>query len=210
VLEAARREPVRTRAQGLRFTTLTLLAGFGAPVLLSWILGCPNHRARPIAYEVLIIATFGITAALASWAGVARGRSMLGHPPLWRVLVAVVTPATLLVLALIAAVMWPETQLGPDGWGDVATCLFFTPLFALGPLVAFTVVRRRSDPVAPGLSGAAIGAAAGAWGAVGISLHCKHVTPMHVASGHVLPVVLLMLLGILLGQQVVALRTKNG
>jgi hypothetical protein len=210
VLEAARREPVRTRAQGLRAMTLTIALGFGAPVLLSWVAGCPNTRGRPMAYEALLTATFAVIAGVATWAGVSRGRSMLGHPPMWRVLVAVLTPATLLILALVAGAMWPETQLGHDGWGDFVTCLVFTPLFAAGPLIAFTVLRRRSDPVAPGLSGAAIGAAAGAWGAVGITLHCKHVTPLHVAGGHVLPVVLIMLLGVLLGQQVVALRTKNG
>jgi hypothetical protein len=210
VLEAARREPVRTRAQGLRATALTLAVGFGAPVLLSWIGGCPNHTGRPLPYEALVTATFALVAGLATWAGVSRGRSMLGHPPLWRLLVAVVTPTALLALALLAAALWPETELGHDGWGDLMTCLIFTPLFAAGPLLAFTVIRRRSDPVAPRLSGAAIGAAAGAWGAVGISLHCRHVTPLHVAGGHVLPVAMLALLGVLLGQHVVALRTKTG
>ena len=135
---------------------------------------------------------------------------MLGRPTAWRIVVVALTPVALLGAALVASVVWPETTVGHDVPEDLVSCFVFTPLFALGPLVAFALVRRGSDPVAPGLSGAAIGAAAGAWGAVAMTLHCRHVTPLHVALGHIAPVVGVAILGVLVGQQVVAIRTKTG
>jgi hypothetical protein len=210
ILEAARREPVRTRAQGLRARALVLGAGFAAPLVLSIVVGGPTSQGRPADYKWLLAAAFALFAGLATWAGVAQGRSMLGRPTPWRAAVAMLTPLVLLLLSFFASIVWPETALGHDVPGDLVTCLIFTPLFALGPLVAFAVVRRGSDPIAPELSGAALGASAGAWGAVAITLHCPHVTLVHVAIGHIVPVAALALLGVLIGRHIVAIRTKTG
>jgi len=80
---------------------------------------------------------------------------------------------------------------------------------ALGPFIAFTFLRRGSDPVAPRLTGAAIGAVSGVIGAVGIELRCSHATFFHVAVGHVLPVALLAMLGALVAGRVVAVRARS-
>jgi hypothetical protein len=63
--------------------------------------------------------------------------------------------------------------------------------------------------VAPRLTGAAIGAASGAWGALAIQLHCAHTSPTHVVLGHILPVVALTLVGVVLGDRVVAVRAGS-
>ncbi len=211
VLEAARREPVRTRSKGLRERALIVALGFATPIALSLVVaGGPNTHGRPLGYEWLVGAAFTVLAGVATWAGVGQGRSMLGRPMSWRIGVATVTPVALFGVALVASAIWPETTSGHDAPGALVTCVIFTPLFALGPLVAFALLRRGSDPVAPLLGGAAMGAAAGAWGAVGITLHCSHVTVAHVAVGHILPVVGIALVGVLVGQQIVAIRTKTG
>jgi hypothetical protein len=63
--------------------------------------------------------------------------------------------------------------------------------------------------VAPRLTGAAIGAASGAWGALAIELHCGHASPGHIVLGHLFPVVMLTLVGVLIGDGVVAIRARS-
>jgi hypothetical protein len=210
VLDAARREPVRPRASGVRGRVLAVAMGFALPVAIAACLGGPGTGGRPLGYVVLVAASWTALAGLATWAGVSRGRSMLGRPLAWRILVAALTPVVLLAAALVGGLLWPSTLTGDPTLHGPLICDVFTTLFAAGPLVAFAVVRRRSDPVAPRLSGAALGAAAGAWGAVGIALHCADATPGHVAVGHVLPVVLAAVIGLLVGNRVVAIRAQNG
>ncbi len=209
VLEAARREPVRTRAEGLKRQVLTVVLGFAAPIVVCFALGGPKV-GRPPGFEARVPATVCGRGGVAAGGGGGGGRSMLGRPTSVRAAVATLTPIAFLGVVLLASAVWPETALSHDGPRDLAPCLVYTLIFAVGPLVAFALLRRRSDAVAPRSGGAALGAAAGAWGAVGITLHCPHVTPGHVVLGHVLPVAGIALLGVLVGQQIVAIRTKTG
>ncbi len=138
---------------------------------------------------------------------------MLGRPTSQRVAIAMVTPAALIAVAAAGSAVWPETIDGRSSLLAHVICAVLTMLFALGPLLAFAVVNRRSDPIAPSLTGAALGAAAGAWGALGIELFCTRATPVHVFFGHVLPVAVLVAVGALLGRRlfgVVAIRTRTG
>lgn len=135
---------------------------------------------------------------------------MLGRSATVRLVVATLTPAALLATWLVAALTWPQTLYDHATVGDHIVCVVFTLLLAVGPLVAFAIVRRRSDPVAPRLTGAAIGAASGAWGALGIELHCSHASPGHILLGHVLPVAFLTVVGALIGGTVLAIRSENG
>lgn len=206
VLAAARSERVPTRTQGRRRDALVLAFGFALSLGLSVAVGGPGSRLPP-GYTALLTGAWLLVGAMATWKGVARGRSMLGRPAIVRARVAVLTPVALLATATGAALVWPETLLRTPATvaGDLV-CVTLTILFALGPLVAFAIVRRRSDPVAPELTGAAIGAASGAWGALAIELHCGHASAAHVLIGHVAPVVLLTLAGGLVGRWVIALR----
>lgn len=81
--------------------------------------------------------------------------------------------------------------------------------FAVGPFVAFAVLRRGSDPRRPWLTGAAIGTAAGAWGAAILPLICGFTAPRHMLIGHLLPVVLMAAVGVVLGERLVAVRAKT-
>ena len=209
VLAAAIASPVAARAVGLRQRAAALAAGFALPVAISLALGCPRGGGRPAAYvATLATAWLGVGLA-ATWAGVSRGRSMLGRSAIWRVLVAALTPAALFATAFLAALAWPSTRDDDAGALVHVVCVAVAMVCALGPLAAFAMVRRGSDPVAPRLTGAAIGAASGAWGALFIELYCAHTSVGHIVLGHVLPVALLTLLGALVGDKVVAIRPRR-
>jgi hypothetical protein len=209
ILATASASPVAARGAGLRRRTLAIAGGFALPLAISLSPGWSRAGGRPAAYVVTLAAAWFAVGLAATWAGVTRGRSMLGRPAVWRVLVAALTPAALVATALVTALAWPQAR--DDGASAVAhvVCVAVAMVCALGPLLAFASVRRASDPVAPRLTGAAIGAAAGAWGALFIELHCAHTSASHIVLGHVLPVVLLTLLGALVGGRVLAIRPER-
>ena len=206
VLAAAAAERVPPRGAGVRRAAVSVGVGFALSVLVSVLIGLPGNGGRPGAYVMAITIAWGAVAVAATLYGVARGRSMLGRPAGWRVAVAVMTPVVLLGASLALAAAWPSTTSDVAGLHEHLVCILFASLFAAGPLLAFAFVRRGTDPVAPRLSGAAVGAAAGAWGALGIELHCGHAGILHIVLGHVLPVVLLTAVGVVLGDRVIAAR----
>jgi hypothetical protein len=209
VLAAARTEPAPARAAGRRRNLWIIAGALVLPIALSlWAHG-PDAGGRPCGYFAALATAWLMVSALATWGGVLRGTSMLGRPPSWRVVVATLTPVALLVTATLAALAWPQTMLDDAGPRDHVVCIVFSFLCSLGPLVAFALIRRRSDPVAPRLTGGAIGAAAGAWGALSIELHCAHASPEHVLIGHVMPVALIALIGVAVGHFVVAVRARQ-
>jgi hypothetical protein len=196
---------------------VTLVLGFGfavaSTVACTVLLGGPAVAPRPVGYFALVAVAWAAIAVVASWGAVGRGRSMLGRPIAQRVAIAMVTPIALIAVAAAGSAVWPQTIDGRSSLLAHVICAALTILFALGPLVAFAVVNRRSDPIAPSLTGAALGAAAGAWGALGIELFCTRATPMHVFLGHVLPVAVLVSVGAWVGRRllgVVAVRARTG
>jgi hypothetical protein len=62
-------------------------------------------------------------------------------------------------------------------------------------MAIFAVALRRAVAVASGLRGAAIGAAAGAWGGLAVFVFCPSGELQHLLVGHVLPIALCTLLG---------------
>jgi hypothetical protein len=216
VLDATRRQLVPSRESGRRRRALIVALGFGGALAVGVVLGTPAVAPRPAGYFVLVFAAWVAVALGATWVALGRGRSMLGRPTSQRLAVALLTPAALTVAAFLGSLVWPQTV---DGSASVmayvahVNCFVWTVVFAVGPLAAFAVVGRSSDPVAPAMGGAALGAAAGAWGGLGIELFCTQATPVHVFLGHVAPVVLLAVVGALVGDRVlrvVAVRAKNG
>jgi hypothetical protein len=169
----------------------------------------PEARGRPVAYVVELEVFWGALAVLATWAGVTQGRSMLGRPASLRLAVAALTPVALLLAWLPVALSWPATLHDASSLRSHVVCIVMTFAFAAGPLVAFARLRRASDPVNPRLAGAALGAAAGAWGAVAHGIICGYTSPVHIVLGHVLPVALLAAAGVAVGDRVVALRAEN-
>jgi hypothetical protein len=209
IMAAVRAEPVAPRAVGMRHRAWLLAVALAFSVVVSFAIGRPGLRGRPLAYVAGLAVAWALVAAAATWAGVVRGRSMLGPSLVWRTAVAVLTPIALYTISLGLGAAWPQTLIDHSSMGSHVLCLVGTTAFALGPLAAFAAMRRASDPVAPRLTGAAIGAAAGAWGALGIELHCRHASPFHVAVAHVLPVIAVALAGLFVISPFVAIRAER-
>jgi hypothetical protein len=211
VLDAAGRAPALTRTVGVRRRAIVVARGIAvvAAVGLAAAVHGPEARGRPLEYVAALEALWVLLAVLVTWVAVARGPSMLGRPVSWKLAVAALTPAALLLAWLPVAVAWPHTLHDASGLRSHAVCIAMTFAFAAGPLVAFARLHRASDPLNPRATGAALGAAAGAWGAVAHGLVCGYTAPIHMTLGHVLPVALLALVGVLVGDRVVALSAET-
>lgn len=121
----------------------------------------------------------GVCLALAAWLVTRPGRLGLGPTaPLLRSALFGL-PASYLLLAVLHSSAGSE----PPWWVHFA-CLGLSSLVALGPLVAFTLVQRRSLLAAPRLRGAGLGLAAGLVGSLGIQAHCSLAQPLHAVLGH--------------------------
>jgi len=209
VLAAASADPMPTRSAGLARRAAVVAVGMVLSVLVLAYIGGPQPDGRPVAYFLTIAALWTGVVLVASWAGIGRGRSMLGRAPSVRVIVAALTPAALVVVTLLAGLCWPATITEPSTIHDHLLCIELGSLMAIGPLVAFAFVRRDSDPVAPRLTGAALGAVAGAWGGLFIELRCGHCSVEHVVLGHVVPVVVFALAGALIAGSVISVRHRK-
>lgn len=206
VLSAARKEPAPTRMQATRTVAIVLIAGFATTLTLFLTIGGYAGGNRPASYMVMSIAGWLAMALVASWGAFGRGGSMLGRPGRWLGTIAVCTTPLLGAWIVLGALGWPATAsqgCPPEVDGG---CLMFTILLSLGPFAAFLFARRNSDPVHPRATGAALGAASGAWGALCMNAHCACAAPFHQFIGHAVPISVLALAGFLLGGLVLSVR----
>jgi hypothetical protein len=200
------REKVPTRRAGIRRATIAVVVGFGSLIGSLVSLGI-QPKGRPHGYMLALFLAWLPIAGVATWAGVSRGRSMLGRPAEWLLGVIALTPVSLFAAWAAVAMAWPSTFNDASGAKQHIICDVVTLLFSIGPLLAFGAVRRRTDPVSPRLTGAAIGTAAAVWGALALHLQCGFTRPMHMLLGHVLPILLGALVGAALTSYRVAVRT---
>ena len=146
-------------------------------------------------------------AALSIWGAFMRGRSAIGRSRAFLIAVAIGTPALLFALMFGLAIAHPEvTLVHPERIGF--RCMGLTVAAAAFPLLSLSLARRESDPVHPIATGAALGSACGASAGVMVEMWCPVATPQHVLVGHILPIVLLAILGALLGARVIAMRPR--
>ena len=174
--------------------------------LALWIVGGPAHAAgRPVEVTLWIVGGTALLAIAATALALPRARSML--PRSRGELIAAIAGAPILIGAWIA--IWHPAYADPlvrTGF----RCFVLTALTAPWPFVALVRLRPRPDPVHPELTGAGLGAIAGAWSAVMVELWCPIASPDHVALGHVAPLVLLVAAGALAGRLLFRLpRSEN-
>ncbi len=207
VLDAVGREPVPPRPAARWSRARPLVIGFG--LLLAFLAKTGVHPGtRPIPQVAGLVIASLLVAGAATWAAVGRGRSMLGRPQTWLVAVLALTPIALMAVSGGLALVWPPAAALPEG--QHFRCDIGTLIMSLGPLFAFGAYRRRSDPVSPRLSGAAIAMAAGSWAVVVHYLICPFSSPLHILLGHVAPAIGVALVGSVLMARAVAVRAKTG
>lgn len=202
VLEAARRTSSPTRAElRRRRGWLVPLAAAGMATSLL-VAGGPGHAAgRPGAISAWIIAGLVGLAIAATGLALPPLRSML-PPPAW-LLLAVAAGVPLAVAAWL--VSWHTAYDDPfTRFGFI--CFSLTVAASLLPFLALLGFTPRFDPVRPRLTGAALGASAGAWGAVVVVAWCPLAEPAHVVVGHALPLLVLAAVGALVGGRRLRLR----
>jgi hypothetical protein len=169
-------------------------------VLYLW--GGPGHAAgRPPPTGLAIVLGMAGLALLATRLALPPARSMLGPPTARLLAIAVGVPVVVgaWLLGWHAFYDDPNVRIG-------YLCFSLTLAAAPWPFVALVFASHRRDPRHPGLSGAALGAAAGAWAAVVVEVWCPLAEPRHVLIGHVAPLLALCALGALLGSRLFALR----
>jgi hypothetical protein len=209
VLAAVRAEPAPTRRATLLRNVLLLAAGGAVALAMFFVWYDGMHvYERPTLLVVLTSSGWFLAAAVAIRIAFARGRSMLGRPTAW--LVALVVGAPFLLLAWKVAVTAPfgaQMMVCWDGRPGVR-CLKMTLAIGVVLLAAFTAARRRSDPLRPGITGAALGMAAGIAAGVLVDLWCPIADIEHLLLGHILPLVLLAALGALAGRSFIRLGSR--
>lgn len=156
---------------------------------------------RPEAIGGLVVAGTLALAVAATLLALPSRRSMLS--PARGLLLAVAIGVPLLTGAWL--LLWGTAYVDPfvrTGW----RCLALTGATAPWPFLALYRLSRRLDPRHPALAGAALGSAAGAWGAVMAEIWCPLADGAHVLVGHVLPLVLLVGVGAAIGYGLFRLR----
>jgi hypothetical protein len=205
VLVAVAAEPSMTRAQGRRWTAGLLLVGAlaGLAVFQAW--GGVRPHARPLALLVATASGSGLLAGLALIAAFGRGRSMLGRSRLVLAATIGLLPPALLGWKVWVSSLYPAMT---DPWPDRPgfRCLALGLAVGAFPLLASLVGRRRTLPVRPGSTGAAVGAASGVAAATLVDLWCPIAHLPHLLLGHLLPIALLAAAGAVAGARILAPR----
>jgi len=205
VLADAAAHRARTRSEGRRRAALiyAVAALAGLPLFFAWG-GIEHSAGRPITLTIGI--AIGALLLAITCAGVAwwRGKSAVGRPEGVLFAVAVLAP----IATYVWLVMWHGRYADPPSHLGFR-CLLMTMVSGAPLLAAALYVRKRTVAVHPVASGAALGAAAGAFGEITVDLWCPITTSAHVLLGHALPIVILALAGAAIGRSVLALRAKN-
>jgi hypothetical protein len=208
VLAATAQERAATRRQVVRRETLLLVGSLTAQLVIFLAFGGLRLDGRASTCALGTAVGGALIAATAAWISLQRGRSMLGRPRMWLLAVIVLVP-----LALFGWKIWWSAQYA--GALEVVQgrigyrCFGLSLALAVVPLAAFLWARRSSDPTHPRALGAAAGVAIGASSWTLVDCWCPVAHPAHLLIGHVLPLVLLALMGMLIGGWMVAVRGRR-
>jgi hypothetical protein len=198
--------PSSTRSSARSSAWLILPSGVIIAAALYFAFNGMEHGAgRALWFYVTCAISWSAVAAASMRGALGQARTTNWRPRSALIVVAAGTPGILFAMMFALAVLHPEvTTIHPERLG--LKCLGLTLAAAAFPLISLLYLRRESDPVHPALTGAALGSACGASAGIMVELWCPVATPAHVAFGHILPILVLALLGTLLGARVLRVR----
>ena len=202
--ETARRE-APTRAQANKRALIAYATATTAMAVAFFAAGGIEHsRSRPIGITLFMAGGACVIAFVATAATLGRGSTMLGRSMRTLALVAALVP----VATFVWLVAW-HTQ-STDPFKRIGyRCLGLTLVMGIAPLIVTAMMRSGTAIRAPKASGAAIGAVSGAWAGIGVDLWCPLSDPMHVAIGHVAPMLALILVGAIVGHLFLRMRAPK-
>jgi hypothetical protein len=159
----------------------------------------------------LIVGTSLGTAAIAAagaWVTFGRRQSMLGRSSLALCVMAFVTPIALIFWKVVWSSLFPDAIGGTPFLGGLEPwpgrigfkCFWLSLFMGALPLLALLFARRRTDPTHPRIAGLAAGASVGLCVALFVDMWCPVGYVPHFLLGHILPIVLLAVAGLLIGK----------
>jgi hypothetical protein len=195
-----------TRAQHRRWGAVALAFALASPLAAIATRGI-HAGGRPYGYVgIIAIGWCALVVAASSWT-LRPGPTALGRPRPRLLLLAFGLPSSLLAVSCAASILFPETLRAPDYGSAVhLACAATATVFSLAPVGIALWFFRRSDPVRPAVTGAALGAIAASWSGAVIAVQCPHPEPLHVALAHVAPIALAAIVTSLVGARVLSLR----
>lgn len=207
IMEAARQQPAPDRRQVVKRVTITLISAIAVPVIAFLLVGSVRPGPRPWSLIIVTAAgSFGIALA-AVWMAFGRGGQMVGRARTRLLAMTVAAPATFILWKLVWSSQYDAIAHDPTRPG--LRCFALTMLLAAWPFLALASVRRASDPTHPRTLGAALGVATGTCAAVLVDLWCPVAHPGHLTLGHLLPIVILGVVGIWVGDRILSIRGKD-
>jgi len=205
--ELAQEDPPTRKEQRVR-NALLLLSAIVVPLAIWWNAGGVRIQSRPLWYVIGTTLGWVVVAGWAIWGSLSPGPSMLGRGRRWMQWTVVLAPSALFLWMLAWDFTDPNRLVPwPGRWGQ--KCLNQTMLLGAWPLVALVWMRRGSEPLHPGVRGAAIGAAVGCGAGVLVDLWCPITDPSHMLLGHILPLMILSAAGVVLGRWLLGMHRRR-
>jgi hypothetical protein len=201
IFTAVQAEPAPTQSAVRRRGWLALCIAATVAIAIFAHFGGMRVSGRPALLIVLTCLGWSVVGAAATALAVARGRTMLGRSTASLAILVGAVPLVLLAWKVGVTVPFgPEMSAQWSGRPGFR-CLGLTLAMAAPVLVALLVMRRRNDPVHPGLAGAALGMVAAVSAGALVDLWCPVAYLPHVLLGHILPLVIAAALGAWAGRR---------
>ena len=201
ILAAVQAEQAPTRSETRQRGWLTLAIAVAAAVAIFAHFGGIRIYDRPAPLVLWTCLGWSVATSAAAAFAVARGGSALGRSTASLIIVIAATPLFLLAWKIGVTLPFGAEMMAPWPGRPGFRCLALSLAMAAPLLAALVVMRRRSDPVHPGVAGAALGITAGVAAGTLVDLWCPVAYLPHVLLGHILPLLVVASFGAWAGRR---------
>jgi len=193
VLASIRELPAPTRGEALRARAWILGCGVLGALAIFLLEGGGHLPSQPRSLTALTSLGTATIVGAGMWLLLTRGRSALGRPTGRLVTLALTTAILFFTWRYGVSALFGQTSAWPGRPGY--RCLGLSVTTGALPLLAALLSARRTVPMSPGVTGAALGAGAGLGSSWLVDLNCPVSYLPHLLLGHLLPIGILALVG---------------